>query len=358
MTVLDYQPSAAGLIRHNPDEMPYPMNFKHADNIPASRPAFVAIGGDRTDRTQFANYYAAILSAILSDNNIDGISIYSIVYDFGSFNSSLNRAHIFRTAGRRNVALAKEKHINRCHEKALQNMLKSEPTPGYIRDVYNMVLRPRVMCSGHALSTDDAIKNIRKLKLFTHCHGAATTHQLAAYMLQQMLHAGFSTRDIHKIQKNLLVIQHSPAAPLENPYFTTVSFASATDTMMMHHNAFSKHILDNSENIMPAYFDILNGNIFTAGQLTNNVFYEHSPDGLIYHDETLTADGKTIFAAERNAIIRAARHCASGGDLPTVSELVSDDTINFEHMRRVGQMFYASMLKSARQQSLARARQR
>lgn len=357
-----YKLSDANLVRRVPKSEDAPHGIVPADSIPVNTPCIVAFGGELTEKPQHANAYASALNKLMIENNIKDIDVYSVMYQFGSRDSKMERAELFRAAGRR--ISAPEHPITRAaYEKQLQEINKNEPVPNYISKLFDIILRPRFSdAAGDRLPTDEVLKRARKIKFYTHCHGAATVYQMANMMHDEMRRMGYLPRDIANIQKNILVIQHSPLGPLTNLRFTTLSFASAEDTMLQNHgNKFAQWIYDNSADIIPSFFEEPNGNIFVAGHLKEASFQEHDFRGLLKSDEDLwplTEDGKIIFAAERNAIVNGARHSVHGGPLPSVSELVDGDGVDFEAMKHNGDFFFNFMLAELRQQNPKRGHQK
>lgn len=332
------------------------------DKIPVDVPAFVIFGGELTNGDKGANSYAKIISTLLNQNGISGVNVYSVVYNFGSRDSTLERTELFKAAGRR---LRQQVHPILQHEYDLtvRDMNQNEPLPNYIQQLYNIVLRPRVINdNGQKLELNTAMQNVRRMKFYAHCHGAAAIWQMANLMHTDMLNAGYTPADTNKVQHELLVIQHNPVAPLTHPRFSTVSFASAEDTMMQNHsNLFADWICENSADIIPCYFRPKYGNIFVAGHLKQLSFKEHDIMGLLPSDEKiypLTDDGKIIFGAERNAIVNAAKDAISGNKVPSVKKLVDGKGINFNQLQENGDALYKLMLNDLRQQNLKRGYQK
>lgn len=357
----DYVPSDAKIIRRIPATPGNTSSVIHCERVPFDVPCIVAFGGELTYCDQFANAYAKTLENLFKEYGVTGNNIYSVVYEFGSYDSTLERAKLFRIAGRK-LELSDRTETAQRLEQKLRNMNKNEPIPNYIINLYNILLRPRIADSGNKkLATDMAENRMRRIKFYAHCHGAATIAQMAHYMHGEMLKIGYTLHETAKIMKNLLVIQHSPLAPLDNTKFTTLSFASAEDTALNHRNKFSEYIFENSADISPSFFAEPLGNIFVGGKLKTGIRGEHDHTGLIkteFNSKFLTDDGMIIFGAERNALARGAMHSVRGGTLPSISELVSDENIDFDAMKRNGDFLYKVMLTDLRQQNPKRGHQK
>lgn len=357
-----YKVSDASLVRRVPKSENAPYGIVPADSIPADIPCFIAFGGELTDKEHFANSYASKLDELMHINNINGVDIYSVLYNFGSSNPVLERAEIFRAANRK-IKQIESPIIRAVAAAQLKEMRANEPVPNYIKKLFDIIIRPRIMNNaGNKRPAKEVLAYVRNLKFYAHCHGAAAIMQLAEMMHSEMLRLGYTPKEINEIQKEVLVVQHSPLSPLDKLRFTTLSFASAEDTQMQNHaNNFARWIGDNSADVPPSFFGEPYGNIFVAGHLKLFSFQEHDYQGLVESDEQnspMTPDGKIIFAAERNAIVNGARHSVNGGPLPSVAKLVDGDGVNFEAMKRSGDFLFNIMLSELRQQNPKRGHQK
>lgn len=315
--------------------------------VPGDTVAVVAIGGELTNTEAKADSYAKMLRRLMAENDIDGASVYSVYYLFGNHDANSERIELFRRAGRRVL----------CRQKNPQKI------PDYVAKIYDAVLRPRISSAdGKRIPTPEAEARIGRLTLYAHCHGAAVIVQMANLMRRDMAKMGYTNAEIDKIQKNLLVVQHSPIAPLEHPRFTTLSFASAEDTQMNHYNTVSEYIAGNSADVLPSYLSFLGENLFVASKLKSTFGKEHDHRGMLRDDDTrhnLTPDGKIIFAAQRNALINGVRRSQAGASMPPVSKLVSDDRIvNFDDLNTNGEFLKRIMTFDLQQQNLERGRQK
>ena len=355
-------PSGAKLIKRVPRSPDAPYACIDADHVPTDTPAIVAFGGELTRTPRDANSYANLLQRLAEENKIlNGIDFYSVVYDFGSRTPGLERAEQFRIAGRRVV---NDIHplLQQERNDAIRAMNHNEPTANYVVQLYNILLRPRIV-SEYDMKTNifQTVEKLHRIMFYAHCHGASTIWQMGRYMHADMIQMGFAPRDIRRIQQELLVIQHSPIAPLDNQYFTTLSFASAEDTMMQNHNnMFSRWMDENSSDVIPAYF--AHGNLFVAGHLNEMSFQEHDHSGILYSADTswpLTHDGRVIFTAERNALVHGIKNMIAGApDLPSVAKLVNGDIVDFNQLQESGERLYKIMLGDLRRQNSRRDHQK
>lgn len=328
----------AFLIKRIPSESVEDHGCIRVDNIPINEPAIVAFGGELTNSDRRANSYAKMLETLFKENNITKISIYSVVYSFKTHDTKAERNALFLKA--------KQKLIE----------IQENNTPNYVNTLFNILLYPRITNSlGKRLTIEEAIKRIRLIKFYAHCHGAATIWQMSNLMYEKMLYLGYKKTEIQKIQKNLLVIQHSPIAPMNSFKFTTLSFASAEDTMTNKNNTLSEYLYENSGDIVPSFFAEPYGNIFIAGKLKETSFQEHDHRGLLKTDEkygALTQDGEIIFNAERNALINSANQSIQGGELPSIEKIVSGSGVDFKELKSNGDFLIKVMQKDLSQQIL------
>ena len=363
MTEKKYVLSNATIIQRIPKSETNPYGYIPTEVVPFDKPTMAVFGGDLTQTERNANYYAKQIEELLKESGISNINIYSIAYNFGSGRSKLERAEMFRSAGRR----IKEERILPEAKKRLDLIQKSmkdnEPVPNYIKQLYKIFLYPRISDENNKpLNINDAVFRIRKIKFYAHCQGAAALGQMSNYMYDEMLRMGYEKKNIEKIQKELLVIQHSPLAPLNKQKFMTISFASANDTMMQdHNNQFADWFNDNYQDIIPCYFGPKHGNIFIATNLYTNSFKEHDNRCIVPSEEIscpLTTEGKIIFTAERNALIRSALKAIDGTPIKSVAELTDGNGVNFKRLKKNGDAVYSVMLNDLHLQNLSHDHQK
>lgn len=355
----DYIPSNAELIKFVNVNQSNAGGYERIDYIPALDTCWVAFGGELTHTEREARTYVSALSKLFTQSQINGVNLYSVMYEFNSRNAQTEREMLFAQAGRK-MDYPRHPKDEIARQERIDAIRAHEPNPQYITKLFNAILRPRITTKdGKKLSTSEAFARIGNIKFYAHCHGATTIIQIANMMHDEMLKLGYTARDIKTIQQNLLVIQHAPIAPLENPRFTTLSFGSADDTQMNHHNLFSQYLLDNSADVFPSYFNTLGAHVFVSGRLKTKFGTEHDPKGFLDTDSaTLTPDGAVIFAAERNALINGTLHTINGGKMPSVKELVSGPHVDFDNMKNIGDYISQLMTQDIRQQIQERANQK
>ena len=351
--------SNANIIKRVPISQDAPYGYIATDVVSLDRPVFVVFGGDLTYTERSANYYAKQIDYLLKTHNISDIDIYSIAYEFGSIDSKIERTEQFRLAGHRVKDIKMTPAGKQRYDSILHAMLENEPIPYYVKHLYNIFIQPRILDqNGERIDANKAIDNIRKIKFYAHCQGAATILQIANYMYDEMIKIGYTKQEIEKIQKEMLVIQHSPLAPLNKQKFFTISFSSATDNLMLdHENLFVKWLHKNASDntISPLYFDESHGNIFIAQRLYEIPFQEHDNKCISPTEEVvcpLTNDGKIIFGAERNAVVRAAQGAINGTSTTSVKKLTDGNGVDFDQLKQNGDRYYRVMLHDLRQQNL------
>ena len=307
-----------------------------ATTIPIDKPCIIAIGGERTVSRKDANFYASLLNQLLGYYNIDDVAIYSAYYPSDKTNRSAERNQIFRNAQTR---------IKR-HNNATP-LSENE----HICDLYQQIIKPRIISKNNErFSNAEAIHNLHRVMIFTHCHGAAVVRVFMDMMRSDMEKYKYDKQIIPQIMQQLLVVQHAPTAPLHNSLFNTISFMSATDTLMDFHNQFSTYVSEHGEDMVPSYFSA--GNFFAAYTFTKNMVDEHQIIGLVpgQPQDQLSPDGAIIMAAERNAIINGVKSIkTTNADVLSAQQLIApvspNDTIkpDFRELQHNGDVFMSVM---------------
>lgn len=326
---MNYVGSSAYVIQAAPSSMGGQRPFRYADKIDLNKPAMVVLGGALTTTESKAFGYIDHLAK--TARNKANINLYAAVYNFGTIDPMLVKANMFRRAGRK-MALDMDATIARRKEQQLNEINAAEPTPGYVEDLYEIIIEPRIV-RGNAERT---AMNMGNLIIYSHCHGAIIVNHFTDMATQQMKDAGFDDSTIQKCLAHVVVIQHNPTAPLENAKFTTLNFMSASDDTLNYFDTFSKNIL-RRDDIAPAFMGDDYANVFVAGKLNKTNGSEHG-FSVGYRDDgsDLTQNGKIIFGAEQNAINTAIDNAISGASCTNVSSLVSSNEIDIQQLRANG----------------------
>ena len=296
---MEYKPSNAHIIKSVPKTPENEYGVISVDAIDPTRPLIVVFGGELTGIPRYANHYIKQMKSVLRNAGISDVDIYSIYYDFGSRDTESERVQLFRAAGHKIRNLSRNiKEI----DSNIAHMSETEPVPNYIKVLGNILLNPILVsgANGTRVPAEIAAKRASNVRFYAHSHGAAAITILGNYMADMMKKMGYNPKEIKQIQKNIVVIQHGPITPLEHPRFTTLSFASASDTKMNLHNKFSDYASENSFDLYPSYFSHGGANLFATGEISTKLAKEHDNDGLT-NPENLTEDGQIIMAAQRNA---------------------------------------------------------
>lgn len=329
--MMNYVGSSAHMIKQSPTGGPRP--FLYADKIDLDKPALVILGGALTTNEAKAIGYIEHLTNIIQ--NKSNANVYAAVYKFGTVDPMLIKANVFRRAGRK-MALDMDASIARRKEQELTEINKIEPIPGYIEDLYEIIMEPRII-HGNAEQT---ARNLRNLIIYTHCHGAIVANHFTDMAVQQMKDAGFDDNTIKQSLANVIVIQHNPTAPLEKANFTTLNFMSASDDTLNYLDSFSKTVLGRDD-VKPAFMGANYANVFVAGKLNKTNGSEHGFSiGYKNNGTDLTPNGRVIFGAEQNAINNAI-NSVNNPILPTVEQLVSGNGVDITQMRANGHEIFS-----------------
>lgn len=318
--------SSSYLIKNNPVSNPVQKQFVTAYEISVGKPVLVIFGGSLT--TTEAKAYGYIKHIAQKIPQTSDVDIYSAVYQFESVDPMLVKMQTFRRAGRK-IALDTNPTIARRKEHQLDEMNNNEPTLGYIEDLYDAIIQPRII-RGNPQAT---LKNMRDLVIYSHCHGAVVVKVLGEMAVANMQQAGFSPAQIKEILSNTVVIQHNPTAPLENHVFTTLNFASATDDTLDYHDKFSKQVLGRKD-IEPMFMGDDYANLFLASKLNKDTHGSEHGFSIGYQqtDDALTDQGKVIFAAQRNALGNALNRAKEQQSLLSPEDMIKGDNVNFAEM--------------------------
>ncbi|MDL2295342.1 hypothetical protein LJC18_00810 [Lachnospiraceae bacterium OttesenSCG-928-E19] len=349
-----YIPSKADIVQRVLKTSENPHGVKPAYYAPVTKPALLILGGSGTKLEKNANNYAARLETLLKENNINDVNIYSVFYNFNSHSPFLDRINLFRRAGRK-ITLAD--HENQ----AMKVMMENEPKPEFVTKLFNIFIRPRIADSNNErLDCHIATRNINQLKIFIHCYGSSVIRFIEEMMISEMNKIGYKQHEIQSVMKNLLVIAHTPSAPIGKSAFTYLSFASAMDQIVNHHNLFHKYVKQLVKFIKPCFFPEPYGNFFLVARVkkdkpvtdkekNNQYDDEHETEGLVNRERhLLTPDGNILFTAEANAIVNGLNAAISGEALPKIADLVSGNGVDFEEMKHNGEMFIKQMLPDLR----------
>ncbi|MDR2413017.1 MAG: hypothetical protein LBD50_02270 [Rickettsiales bacterium] len=339
-----YIPSSINIILRTAKTPSNPHGAENVKFVAMDKPAVFIIGGSGTEEGKHANHYAARMESLLRANNLqDKVNIYSVFFKFNSRTPFLDRVNLFRKSGR-------NPHITPDEAAQFDIMMANEPEPKFIEKLFRILIRPRIADKKkNRLDFNTAVDNISKLRIFLHCYGSSVILYLQKMMRAKMLEIGYSTSETALIQKNLLVIAHTPSAPIDKSDFTFLAFGSAEDETVEHYNIFNAYARIHSSELKPSFFPKPYGNLFAVGDSKISGENEHHTTGLApCENAVLTKDGGILFAAERNVIVNSLKSSLDGGPLPSVEELVSGPDIDFKQMLENGTRFIKAMVRDGR----------
>ncbi len=355
-----YYPSRIQVIKYMPGPSEDECSCILAKSVPADIACLVTLGGALTNSPHTANSYSHEIYSLVPKDIAPQVNLYSVAYDFGSYNRYLAREELFNRTDKyikskyNNDPVMKKYLIDLYH-----TMQQKEPVPQYVQEIFDTFIYPRI---SPAHDINATIKNLQRITFYAHCYGAVVLCQLSKYMHEQMHDMGYTDPEISQAQRAIFAVQHSPIAPLTTHSFSTVSFASAADVQMhKYSNMFSQWLLKNRGKIPPCFFDKPYGNFFITDQLTELSFREHEPLGLLKPNNQmweLTDNGEIIFSAERNALVNMIRQSVIQCPQMTIADLVSGQNVNFAEMKKHGEELYKTMLGQLRRQNQAHGRQK
>ena len=257
-----------------------------------------------------------------------------------------------------------------------------EYKPEYINTLFEKIILPRILDDkGVRLDTDSAARNIRRINILTHCHGAHIAQIMAELAENKMHELGYTPTEVNKILSQLLVVAFAPACTLEKSKYRFCAFMSLSDSMLdrarnwvdiyvwksMHdeRTRFNK-IMPNWEwNFPPIVVEHNNVSTFIVKRRfeydnevdgpNNTTIGEHN--NLHYYPRGATADGKTLVSLARNIVLSGIKNSHAQDDdfspLPPTADLVTDGrhdaalTNIFREMTENGKKFMADVYRFA-----------
>lgn len=321
-----------------------PIGWKKIDDIEPTETCVLFLGGDGTISDKRANGYLKSLEQLFQREQMnEDVALYSVVYDFGGwddrdivFNANNARTHLMQTH-KRNV-------------KIKSPLNDDTMNPRYIKKIFDTAFLPRISDKdGKRISTEKAMQNIRKLNIVAHCHGAYTFLKLEDMMAAKMEELGYTKQEQQQIQKQLLCVAHAPYCPLGVSKSTLISFCSAQDDEVNHHNNFQKEIrkISAQGEMKLSYFHGKQGNVFICSSLGENV-EQHNFVGYNINQEGLSKEGKAILALSGRAIVNGVKCSIKNEPLADTETLVcgQDDRYKklFKKVQENGKVIYNKIL--------------
>lgn len=196
-----------------------------------SRPTLLVLGGDGTTSAKRANGNAKLAEEILGLTSAGKeaknrpFDLFSVYYENMSAATEQRCAFLYaRGAASESVS---------CHMRMMPaKAYEMYQNPAYVQDFYHQILRPLITTSdGRRLATLQAQKNMRRITILAHCHGAYIAFKAEELMTKEMVRLGYSREERDSILKQLGVITCAwDALPLGITKTTAVHFTSLNDT--------------------------------------------------------------------------------------------------------------------------------
>ncbi len=149
-----------------------------------------------------------------------------------------------------NERLAREKlyHEYWQEQYSLDMMAKEQKeeilSPCYIKDIFEQAFLPRISRNGgkERLPAEQAARNIRRLNIVTHCHGAYVALRLEQMMLQKMAKLGYLPAERKKVVRQLMVLNYAPDCPARMAESRFITIESAADDHNKYQTRFKEYL--------------------------------------------------------------------------------------------------------------------
>ncbi|MBR1649028.1 MAG: hypothetical protein IJ689_05455 [Alphaproteobacteria bacterium] len=285
--------------------------IKNCSQIEKEKPCVLVLGGDGVRNEKTLNGYMGEVYRALEQYDLqEKVNVYGVVYDFGEY---------------LNLNAARTKMMeDYCRSVKLKHPLNDETLiPKYVKELFAEFICPRIESNGNKIAVNQAMNNMRRLNIFAHCHGAYTAMMLEKMSLQRMKELGYTPEEASKIQKQLLVVAQSPYCPLGQSQSTFISFASAGDFEIEHHNNFEAALraINEKEEIPLSYFPKEKGELFLVNRM--ELADEHNFWGFTPY-AYMKKDAQNLIELERNALINGLKSSLKNQELPEVKQIVTD----------------------------------
>ena len=308
--------------------------LEKTEQIDIIKPCVLVMGGDGVVDEKNLNGYLGAFYRLLKANALhEKVNVYGVMYDFGDY---------------MNVSEARKSMMHQCGRHVESKEVNEETShPKYVRDIFREFVEPRLSKDGRRLSEKEAIKNIRNLKIFAHCHGAYTVLMLENLMQDRMKELGYEEKSRERIQKQLLILAQAPYCPLGVSKSTMISFASVSDFEVSHSNGFEAALraLHKKEVIPFSYFPDKKGNLFLVDAMGRQ-HDDHNFWGFV-SDVFNSCDANKMMVIEGNMLVNALKNTVEGnGRLGEVEDLVKGSAQAekwFDEAKHNGTQLYKKM---------------
>jgi hypothetical protein len=310
-------------------------DYEHCEIMDLSRPAILILGGENTNSSTLAYNYAKHIFKTLYGGGIEGgLDIYVTYYKMRDRDSGIDRLNLFKESG---VKINPDFDVTGDY--------LSGTYPKYLHKIYKFAFMPRVFnTSNSRLSFDTAKKNMKKLLVFSHCHGAYVINKISQTMSENM--CGFySVKEIRDIKKQTMTINHAPFAPMGISGFYETSFLSMADNGINHYSKWFQYIKEQPNKFQPAFYKKL-GRVMIIDKAKTHPLLEHNISGIAsgdIDDKFLTHNGMILFATIRNALLIGADAIQSGEKFPPNAKLLQNGIISYKELTKRADLIYSQM---------------
>lgn len=326
------------------------LGWKYTSQVDGTETCVLFLGGDGTVTPKGANGYLKSTESLLIKHGMgnlrDKISLYSIVYDFGSFE---DRNYIFNANDARTMLMQKYQRKVKPKGKYIS---PDTVNPRYIKQIFNLIFLPRLTDEkGKRLAFAEARRRIRRLNIIAHCHGAYTFLKLEEMMQDKMRELGYNKTECAVIQKQLLCTAIAPYCPLGAAKSTMISFCSAKDDEVSHYNHFQNEIrrLSDVQKLKLSYFPQEKGEFLLTPSFGGE---EHNFLSFDIMNGKLDRDGCTAVYFMGNVIINGIKSSLNNTPLPEIKDLLcSGDRKNeqlFDAILKNGEDIYEEIYSHAK----------
>ena len=309
----------------------HPFGYEDVEEIPTDKPCIMIVGGSGVDRPQYANGGMSDIEYLLRKYDLDNdVDIYSIVYNFGdiqdegyAFDDNKARKKLIFEHGRRRLKAFMDSKSER-YAKTFEITSTEDTNPRYIQQIFDTVFLPRISQDGHRINAEKAKRNIRKITIYAHCHGAYTFLKIEELMQQKMDELGYTKQEKQEIQKQLLCVAYAPYCPLGVSKSTMISFLSAIDTRARYYNLMELIGRNMIKDL--SWFPDKQGNVFVSPQITKIIGSEIDEHGVGFsnsQDEEISDAAKLMLRFREQALINGIKSSVMDKDLPSVQDLVT-----------------------------------
>lgn len=137
--------------------------------------------------------------------------------------------------------------------------------PAYIQDIFNEAVLPRISANDGKvrLPVAQALRNVRKLNMVTHCHGSYVAFCLEEMMQDKMQKLGYTPKEMQQIQSEMMVLNYAQDCPWWAAKSRFIKFESAADDHSKYQSPYKEWLQMTRKRFSLSY----TGNSFMCGQI-------------------------------------------------------------------------------------------